>query len=111
MVEIARAAATPGVRLIILDEPTSSLDAERSRQLRAFVKARAAEGLAFIFISHKLQEMVDIATDVVVLRNGRLAWRGAVAEASIGQPGAADGRRCRRHPSPPHRQAGAASRC
>ena len=38
MVEIARAAATPGVRLIILDEPTSSLDAERSRQLRAFVK-------------------------------------------------------------------------
>lgn len=83
MVEIARAAATPGVRLIVLDEPTSSLDGERSRQLRAFVRARAAAGLAFIFISHKLQEIIDIATDILVLRNGRLSWRGAVAEASV----------------------------
>lgn len=83
MVEIARAAATPGVRLIILDEPTSSLGLERSRQLRAFMHRKAAEGLAFIFISHKLQEVVDIATGVAVLRNGRLVWRGATADASV----------------------------
>lgn len=85
MVEIARAVAAPGVRLIVLDEPTSSLDQERSRQLRAFMHARRAEGLAFIFISHKLHEVVDIATQVVVLRNGRLAWNGAAAAASIGK--------------------------
>jgi ribose transport system ATP-binding protein len=102
MVEIARAAAVPGVRLIVLDEPTSSLGLERSRQLRAFIRARAAEGLAFIFISHKLQEVVDIATRVVVLRNGRLAWAGpghatsvTALVAAMGGPAANEMRRAR----------------
>ncbi|SDA96644.1 ATP-binding cassette domain-containing protein [Mesorhizobium qingshengii] len=85
MVEIARAAATPGVKLIVLDEPTSSLDLDRSKQLRAFIRERAQAGLAFIFISHKLQEIIDIATEIVVLRNGRTAWQGHVADASIGK--------------------------
>lgn len=76
MVEIARAATAPEVRVLILDEPTSSLDLERSRQLRAFIHARAAEGLATIFISHKLHEVVDVATQVIVLRNGRVARTG-----------------------------------
>ncbi|RTL94757.1 ATP-binding cassette domain-containing protein [Ancylobacter aquaticus] len=83
MVEIARAVATPQVRLVILDEPTSSLGLERSRQLRAFIKARTREGLAFIFISHKLQEVVDIAHRVLVLRNGRSVWSGPAVEASV----------------------------
>jgi len=83
MVEIARAAATPGVKLIVLDEPTSSLDLDRSKQLRAFIRERAKASLAFIFISHKLQEIIDIATQVVVLRNGRTAWQGHAADASI----------------------------
>ncbi|MBZ9734530.1 MULTISPECIES: ATP-binding cassette domain-containing protein [unclassified Mesorhizobium] len=85
MVEIARAAATPSVTLIVLDEPTSSLDLDRSKQLRAFVRGRAKAGLAFIFISHKLQEIIDIATEVVVLRNGRMAWQGHASNASIGK--------------------------
>ena len=83
MVEIARAVATPQVRLVILDEPTSSLGLERSRQLRAYIKARTARGLAFIFISHKLQEVVDIAHRVLVLRNGRSVWSGPAVEASV----------------------------
>jgi ribose transport system ATP-binding protein len=83
MVEIARAAATPNVRLILLDEPTSSLDLERSRQLRDYVRARARDGLAIIFISHKLQEIVDVASRIVVLRNGRVAWEGKVTESSV----------------------------
>ncbi|MDF2621058.1 MAG: inner-rane translocator [Xanthobacteraceae bacterium] len=83
MVEIVRAVTAPQVRLVILDEPTSSLGLERSRQLRAFIKARAAAGLSFIFISHKLQEVVDIAHRVLVLRNGRTAWSGPAAQASV----------------------------
>jgi ribose transport system ATP-binding protein len=83
MVEIARAAATSGVRLVVLDEPTSSLDQERSRQLRAYVRKQSAAGIAVIFISHKLQEVIDIATRIVVLRNGALAWTGKAADASI----------------------------
>ena len=83
MVEIARASATPGVRLIVLDEPTSSLDLERSKQLQDYVRASARHGLSFIFISHKLQEIVDVASRVVVMRNGRVAWEGAVSESSV----------------------------
>ncbi len=83
MVEIARATATPSVRLIVLDEPTSSLDMERSRQLRDYIRTRSRSGLSFIFISHKLQEIVDVASRVVVLRNGRVAWQGAVAQSSV----------------------------
>ncbi|GAB0118025.1 ATP-binding cassette domain-containing protein [Acidisoma sp. 7E03] len=83
MVEIARAATAPEVRVLILDEPTSSLDLERSRQLRAFIHSRAEEGLATIFISHKLHEVVDVATQVMVLRNGRVARTGTRAEITI----------------------------
>ena len=83
MVEIARAAATPNVRLIVLDEPTSSLGPERSQQLRAYVHAQAAKGLSFIFISHKLFEIVDVATRVAVLRNGRLVWIGDTKEIGV----------------------------
>jgi ribose transport system ATP-binding protein len=83
MVEIARAVSTPEVRLIVLDEPTSSLDLERSQQLREYVQARARLGLAFIFISHKLQEVVDVASRIVVMRNGGVAWEGLVSDASV----------------------------
>ena len=83
MVEIARATATPDVRLVVLDEPTSSLDLERSRQLRGYVRERARSGLAFIFISHKLHEVVDVASRIVVLRTGRVAWEGAVSDSSV----------------------------
>ncbi|WEJ35022.1 ATP-binding cassette domain-containing protein [Devosia sp. SD17-2] len=85
MVEIARACATPGVQLIILDEPTSSLGPERSGQLRSYVSRRAAEGMAFIFISHKLNEVIEVATTIALLRNGKLVWRGAGSEASVEQ--------------------------
>jgi ribose transport system ATP-binding protein len=82
MIEIARAASDPNLRLLILDEPTSSLDPERSRQLRQFIKARAADGIAFIFISHKLKEILEVTSRIVALRNGRLAWAGSVENAS-----------------------------
>jgi ribose transport system ATP-binding protein len=83
MVEIARAASDPSLRLLVLDEPTSSLDPERSRQLRSFIKARAAQGVAFIFISHKLKEILEVTSRIVALRNGRLAWAGSVETASV----------------------------
>ncbi|PZO78503.1 MAG: sugar ABC transporter [Mesorhizobium amorphae] len=74
MVEIARAASAPDLKLLILDEPTSSLGAERSAQLRAFVRALAAQGVAVIFISHKLAEVLGVSDRVVAMRNGRIAW-------------------------------------
>ena len=84
MVEIARAACDPLLKVLILDEPTSSLDRLRSDQLAHFIRARAAAGVAIIFISHKLKEVAALATRILVLRNGVLV-RDSVA-ASIGVP-------------------------
>ncbi|WP_173934554.1 ATP-binding cassette domain-containing protein [Chelativorans sp. Marseille-P2723] len=83
MVEISRAACDPRLKLLILDEPTSSLGAERSRQLRDFVRALAGEGKAVIFISHKLSEVLSLCDRVVAMRNGRIAWEKPANEANI----------------------------
>jgi ribose transport system ATP-binding protein len=72
MIEIARAACDPLLKLLILDEPTSSLDNLRSEQLARFIKDRAAAGVAVIFISHKLKEVAALAARILILRNGTL---------------------------------------
>lgn len=72
MVEIARAVATPDLRVLILDEPTSALDARRSADLQRFIGELGARGVAVIFISHKLREIAAVTGRVLVLRNGRL---------------------------------------
>ncbi|WP_279480177.1 ATP-binding cassette domain-containing protein [Aureimonas sp. SK2] len=83
MLEIARAASDPRLRLLILDEPTSSLGSERSAQLRRFIARRAAEGLAVVFISHKLAEVLAVSTRVMAMRNGRLVWQRPSTETAI----------------------------
>jgi ribose transport system ATP-binding protein len=72
MVEIARAFTVTDdpVRLVILDEPTSSLDAVVARQLLDFVRRFAADGGATILISHLLGEVLSTADRVVVMRDG-----------------------------------------
>lgn len=83
IVEIARAVSDPDLRLLILDEPTSSLAAERSAQLRRFIRTLAGKGVAVIFISHKLAEVLDVAGRVAAMRNGRLVWQKNSSDASI----------------------------
>ncbi len=72
MVEIARAFSVTDVpvRLVILDEPTSSLDALVAEQLLAFVRRFVAEGGSTILISHLLGEILETADRVVVMRDG-----------------------------------------
>ncbi len=72
MVEIARAFSvtdTPS-RLVILDEPTSSLDADTAGQLLAFVRRFVADGGAVILISHILGEVLGNCDRIVVMRDG-----------------------------------------
>ena len=76
MVEISRAVSHPAVKLVILDEPTSSLGSREAKQLRAYIERRRIQGVSFIFISHRLQETLDIADRIVVMRNGTIAWSG-----------------------------------
>ena len=81
MVEVARAFTVTDepVRLIILDEPTSSLDAHSAKQLLDFMRRVVAEGVSCIFISHLLGEVLDICDRIVVMRDGK---RVADAQAS-----------------------------
>ncbi|EWY41896.1 ABC transporter ATP-binding protein [Skermanella stibiiresistens SB22] len=72
MVEIARAFTvtdTP-LRLVILDEPTSSLDATAAEQLLNFLRHANQHGVATVFISHILPEVLAAAERVVVMREG-----------------------------------------
>lgn len=74
MVEIAIGFAPRGTeaRLVILDEPTSSLDAGIADQLLAHVRSFCATGGAVIFISHMLGEVFEVATRIVVLKDGKV---------------------------------------
>ncbi len=88
MVEIARAftVTNHALRLVILDEPTSSLDAVTARALLDFIRAEALRGTSIIFISHKLQEVLDVSDRIVVMRDGRIAdqrVRGTYSKGSL----------------------------
>ena len=64
------------LKLLILDEPTSSLDAARAHELSEYLRRRTREGLAVVFIGHKLGEILELAEDILVMRDGRLVWSG-----------------------------------
>ena len=82
MVEIARAFSvtdTP-LSLVILDEPTSSLDAYVAGQLLAFVRRFVANGGACILISHLLGEILSTADRIIVMRDGKVVAARAASE-------------------------------
>ena len=72
LVEIARALSLKS-RLLILDEPTSSLTESETTLLFAVLKELKAEGMSILYISHRLKEVEMIADRVTVLRDGRNA--------------------------------------
>ena len=72
LVEIARAISA-GARILIMDEPTSSLTLTETRRLLDIVKELKAREVSIIYISHRLHEIEEIADRVVVLRDGRNA--------------------------------------
>jgi ribose transport system ATP-binding protein len=70
MVEIAKALALRA-RIIIMDEPTSSLTAGESKKLFQIIRQLRTEGIAIVYISHRMEEVLDLADRVTVLRDGR----------------------------------------
>jgi ribose transport system ATP-binding protein len=76
MVEIARATSMAGLRLLILDEPTSSLGAKETQQLIDYLKKLKEKDISIIFISHRLSEVVKLADQIMVMRNGEKIWEG-----------------------------------
>ena len=69
LVQIARATAT-GARLLIFDEPTAALTQTESARLFAFIRAFRDRGGIVIYISHRLEEILELADAITVLRDG-----------------------------------------
>lgn len=70
LVEIAKAFAK-SVELLILDEPTAALNEEESENLLALIKEFRTQGITSIIISHKLNEIVNVADRITILRDGK----------------------------------------
>jgi simple sugar transport system ATP-binding protein len=66
--------------LLILDEPTSVLTPAEAAELFAVMRRLAASGTIVVFISHKIPEVLEVATRVVVMRGGRIVAEGGTAE-------------------------------
>ena len=71
LLEIAKALSLKA-RLVIMDEPTSSLTLTETGRLMRVVKDLKAEGVTIVFVTHRLNELVECADRVVVLRDGRV---------------------------------------
>jgi ribose transport system ATP-binding protein len=91
IVEIARAVAV-GSRVLVMDEPTSSLAREDTRRLFEVIGQLKREGHAIVYISHFIEEVKEIADRIVVLRDGRVAGQlspaadaGAIVTLMVGR--------------------------
>jgi len=87
-VEILKALVR-GAKILILDEPTAVLTPQESESLFATLAQLVAEGLAIVFISHKLDEVLRVSDRIAVLRAGRLVAEFDAAEADKAQLAAA----------------------
>jgi galactofuranose transport system ATP-binding protein len=72
MVAIARALYIANTKILILDEPTSSLDFNETQQLFSVMKKLKNEGVGIIFITHFIGQVYEISDRITVLRNGKL---------------------------------------
>jgi ABC-type sugar transport system ATPase subunit len=79
MVEIARA-LIGDIRILVLDEPTSSLTSHEVTALFAALKNLTAHGVSVVFISHRMEEIFHICDYITVIRDGDLISNGAVTE-------------------------------
>lgn len=93
MVDIARAVAAAR-RVVLLDEPTAALSPKETDDLFATIARLQHQGLALVYVTHRLDEVVRLATHLTVLRDGRVAHTGtaqglshtAMVEHIVGRP-------------------------
>src|SRR5262245_113653 len=98
---VARAVATDA-RVLILDEPTSSLDADEVQALFALIRRLRERGVAILFVTHFLDQVYEICDRMTVLRNGRFVGEYACAKLDArGLVAAMVGRELAETPQPP----------
>lgn len=71
-IEIAREIDNDNLKILMLDEPTSSLNVEETKVLLSHLKEIAQSGISIIFVSHRLEEVIEICDRVTVLRDGNV---------------------------------------
>src|SRR5918993_31130 len=81
LVEIAKALAQDA-RILIMDEPTSALSVTEAERLHAIIRRLASEGVGIVYISHRMEEVFELATTITVLRDGAVAGSVPAAEAT-----------------------------
>lgn len=104
LVAIARALVHEA-RLLIMDEPTTALTHREVQHLFAIIRRLADQGMTFVFVSHKLQELAEICQRVIVLRNGRKTLdrpMAGISEAEIGRAMTGRDIGMERYPRSPH---------
>ena len=83
MVEIAKAVSYDS-KVIVLDEPTSSLSEREVKKLFQIVKElKEKNGISFIFISHKMDEIFSLCDDIIILRDGAVTLNKEVKDTSL----------------------------
>ena len=83
--EIAREIDKKGTRLLVLDEPTAVLTETEADILLDSMRRLASQGISIIFISHRLQEVMSVCDDIVILRDGEVVLQTTPAETSVRQ--------------------------
>ncbi|HCS61929.1 MAG TPA: ABC transporter ATP-binding protein [Microbacterium sp.] len=84
LIEIAKA-LNKDVRLLILDEPTAALNENDSQQLLGLILGLKAKGIASIMISHKLNEIEQIADEITIIRDGRTVETLDISSGNINE--------------------------
>jgi len=72
LVEVAKALAQ-NARILIMDEPTSALSVAEAERLHAIIRRLSLDGVSIIYISHRMEEVFDLAQTVTILRDGAVA--------------------------------------
>jgi len=81
VVEIAHALSL-NARIVIMDEPTSAISEHEIEVLFGLIRSLKAHGVAIVYITHKLDELFQIADTVTVLRDGKLVGSGSIGDVS-----------------------------
>lgn len=82
-VEIAREIDKTGIKLLVFDEPTAVLTESEAERLLAIMRQIADRGIAIIFITHRLDEVMAVADSLTVLRDGEFVARRQVKDTSV----------------------------
>lgn len=83
MIEIARNLIQDDLKILIMDEPTSSLSEQEVHVLFKIMRELNAEGISIVYISHRLEEIMQIGDYVTILRDGKFIDSSAVADIDI----------------------------